>query len=275
LAGQRDVAFDEGEILVFATSCSDDTPKIARESRQHCVLRVVQQNAVPGQDNLSARRRQAMAYARRLVRNDGLILAVDADAIADPDWLSAMLACFADRRVDCVAGRVSHAPNEAAQDYPSDIAALVAQYRALVVRVEDALDPQAHDPSPRHGQECGANFGIRAGMFDALRTSPAVTSDNAPTLIEAVLRHDGDVLDRTLTLRKTARAAFHEGHFAQWAQQYGVDGCRSEAHFGSSWMAFAARSPELAFTPVPIADLPAQIAALEHLLAQLAGRRPM
>jgi hypothetical protein len=266
-------------------------------------LRVVQQNAVPGQDNLSARRRQAMAYARRLVRNDGLILAVDADAIADPDWLSAMLACFADRRVDCVAGRVSHAPNEAAQDYPSDIAALVAQYRALVVRVEDALDPQAHDPSPRHGQECGANFGIRAGMFDALRTSPAVTSDNAPTLIEAVLRHDGcvrhasaphvtvahlpdpterrmhltpaDVLDRTLTLRKTARAAFHEGHFAQWAQQYGVDGCRSEAHFGSSWMAFAARSPELAFTPVPIADLPAQIAALEHLLAQLAGRRPM
>jgi hypothetical protein len=297
LSGQRDVAFDDGEILVFATSCSDDTPKIARESRQHCVLRVVQQSAVPGRDSLGARRRQAMAYARGLIRNDGLILALDADAIADPDWLSAMLACFADDRVDCVAGRVSHATHLD----PSGIAALVAQYRALAVRIEDRLDPQAHDPAPRHGQECGANVGVRATMFDALHATPA--SEDAPTLIEAVARRDGrvrhanaphvtvrylpdpterglylvpaDVLDRTLTLRRAARTAFDQGHFAQWARQHGVDGCRSEAYFDTSWTAFQARNPELAFTPVPIADLPAQIAGLEHLLAQLAGHRPM
>jgi len=195
LARQRDVVLSDGVVVVLADNCSDDTAAIARNIRLGCVLHVIEQTSASGKGSAGEARHLAMAHARALVRADGILLTTDADAIADEDWIAAMLGCFVDDRIDLVAGRVSgnwdemkHHPQAAL-----NIGALECRYGELIVELEDAVDPQPHDPAPRHGQECGANIGIRVAMFDDVGGMPPIPVGEDRALIEAVLRCDGGV----------------------------------------------------------------------------------
>jgi len=100
---QRGVALADGAVVVLADNCTDETAQIARQSRVGCRLHVID----AGLGSAGAARCAAMTHARGLVRDDGSLLTTDADAIADDDWIAAMLGCFSDDRIDLVAGRVS------------------------------------------------------------------------------------------------------------------------------------------------------------------------
>jgi hypothetical protein len=307
VARQQGVAMADGAVVVFASNCNDDTPRIARESKQGCALHVVQQNSASGAGSTGEARRLAMAHARRLLREDGILLTTDANVTVDSDWLAAMISCFADRRVDAVVGAISPFREENALEL--SIGALERRYWDLIVAAEDAIDPQPHDPAPRHGRESGSNFGIRATMLDAVDGVPAMARGEIRALADAVRARDGGIrhanaphatatapphhslvdesmataprdpvksriwwpaatVEWRLTLRKAARIAYARGEFSAWAADHGVRDFPAQAHFGSSWAGYLARSPGLAPTPVDRAALPAQIAMLEYLLAQ-------
>jgi hypothetical protein len=324
LARQRDIVPADGAIVVFANNCDDDTAAIARASRQGCALHVIEHRSMTGAGSAGQARSLAMDHARKLVRNDGILLTTDADSIADDDWVAAMLHCFADSRIDLVAGRVSgnweemkHHPQAAL-----DVGALECRYCELTAQVEARIDPQPHDPAPRHTQQCGANMAIRVGMFDAIGGLPPIPVGEDRALVDAVFLRDGRIrhangphvtasaridgraqggmatalreriegtylcdelvmpaaiLERRLSLRAEARTAFANGRFDAWAARHGVFSCgvvacRAGHHFGSSWAAFLARSPDLAATPLRPSDLPAEIAMLENLLMEKAVR---
>jgi len=304
LACQRDVAMADGAIVVLACNTTDDTPRIARESRQQCALRVVQRNTASERCSSGEAQRLALAEARLHVRDNGILLTTDVNVIVDPTWVAAMLGVFADGHVDAVAGAISPYHDDAALD---PRAALERRYWELITAVEDAIDPLPYDPLPRHGRESGSNFAIRAGVFDAIGGVPDVATGAARAMSSAVRARDGRVrhsnaplavatvpprrymedsmapaprhpshsrinwpaaiVERRLTLRRAARAAYAAGEFSRWALQHGVADWGAQAFFGSSWDGFIARSPGLAPTPVDAAALPAQIAMLEYLLA--------
>jgi len=314
LARQRDVVMADGAIVVFASNCNDDTPRIARECRQPCLLHVVQHNTASDDGSTGEARHLAMAQARLRLRDDGILLTTDANVIVDNAWISDMLTCFADRRIDVVAGAISPYNDETAQNSGAAqaIAALERRYWDLIMAVEDAIDPQLHDPAPRHCQESGSNLGIRAAMFDAVGGIPIAPVGEVRAMIDAVRARDGwirhanpphatasmpqrasmddsvaptsrhqikskiwwpaAIVERRLTLRKAARAAYARGEFSNWAVQHGVPDWPAQPHFGSSWAGFAARSPGLTPTPVDRAALPAQIAMLEYVLAHTIDR---
>jgi len=188
---QRGVALADGAVVVLADNCTYETAQIARQSRVGCRLHVID----AGLGSAGAARCAAMTHARGLVRDDGSLLTTDADAIADDDWIAAMLGCFSDDRIDLVAGRVSGNWEEM-KDHPQaalDIGALECRFGDLTVALEDAIDPQPFDPAPRHGQECGANIGIRAAMFDRVGGVPAIAVGEDRALIEAVFACDGGI----------------------------------------------------------------------------------
>ncbi|WP_428332826.1 glycosyltransferase [Novosphingobium sp.] len=196
IAGQRDIEPEDGTVLVLANNCSDDTARIARGFAH---VDVIEHRFDPGAGSAGAARRLAMAQARELVRDDGVLLTTDADTVPDPDWVATMLAAFSDNRVDLVAGRVSANWDEM-QHHPAmalEIGALEWRYCNLLPLIEDAIDPLPHNPAPRHAQQCGANIGIRAGMFDAIGGVPDVAVGEDRALIEAVLSRDGGVRHAT------------------------------------------------------------------------------
>ncbi len=192
LRDQRTVTPGEGVVVVLANNCSDDTAKIAREFAH---VHVIEHDFASGEGSAGAARRMAMARARNMVRDDAILITTDADTVADPDWISAMLDCFTDARVDLVAGRVS-ADWDELQHHPAaalEIGGLEWRYCNLLPLVEDAIDPMPHDPAPRHAQQCGANIAIRAAMFDRVGGMPDIATGEDRALIEAVLKHDGGV----------------------------------------------------------------------------------
>ncbi len=313
---QRDVALARGIVIVLANNCSDDTASIARNAPIGCAVRVIEHDFPPGEGSAGAARRLAMDHARQSLGENGIMLTTDADCVPDDDWVSAMLACFAGGPVDLVAGRVSADWNEM-QHHPAaalEVGGLEWRYCTLIAQVEHLLDPQPHDPAPRHAQQCGANIAIRAAMFDAVGGLPAVAVGEDRALIEAVFQRDGRIrhanaphviasaridgrahggmatalrdridgryvcdelvvpaaiLARRLVMRQQARAAHAAGAFAAWSAQHG-DGAdhRADPFFGRSWAGFMARCPALAAAPVLPADLPAEIAQLESILAK-------
>jgi hypothetical protein len=193
LAHQRDVVPEEGAIVVLANGCTDATAAIARA--QACPVHVIEHSWQSGTGSAGEARRLAMDHARQLVRDDAILLTTDADAIADDTWVAAMLRCFADRRVDLVAGRVSgdweemkHHPQAAL-----DQGALEYRYCELTAQVEAVLDPRPHDPAPRHAQQCGANMAIRAALFDAIGGVPAIAVGEDRALVDAVFARDGGI----------------------------------------------------------------------------------
>ena len=194
IARQRGVALADGAVVVLANNCTDETAKAAREREVGCRVHVVEHTFALG-EGAGGARRLAMARARALVRRDGILLTNDADAIADDDWIAAMLRCFGDARVDAVAGRVSGNWEEM-RHHPAaalEAGALECRYSELTACAEATLDPLPHDPPPRHAQQCGANIGIRAAMFDAVGGVPAIPVGEDRALLQAVAMRDGGI----------------------------------------------------------------------------------
>jgi glycosyltransferase involved in cell wall biosynthesis len=181
-------------VIVVANNCTDDTAERARAFAGLPNLQVEERVFAPGQANAGAARGTAMDAAAML---SDIILTTDADCVADPNWVQAMLAAFA-KGVDAVAGAVSGDWEELRQQPEAALAIgkLEWDYLSLIAEAESLFDPKPHDPAPRHAQRCGANMGITRAMLKAVGgVSPIATGEDlalfrAVEQFGALVRHE-------------------------------------------------------------------------------------
>jgi glycosyltransferase involved in cell wall biosynthesis len=180
--------------VVLANNCCDDTADKARNFRGLPNLIVEEVCFAPEAAHAGAARRAVVDMAALL---SNIVLTTDADCVADPDWVEAMLDAFA-RGADAVAGAVSGDWEELRLQPPEALAIgkLEWDYLALMAEAESVFDPREHDPWPRHAQNYGANLGITRQMLETVDGIPSIATGEDRALIATVesaggkVRHD-------------------------------------------------------------------------------------
>ncbi len=200
LAAQSDAAghplpAETFEVLVLANNCTDDTAATVRAyaaAYPALALHVAEVTLPPAEAHVGRARRLLMdeaAHRLELAGHPGaLIISTDADTRVAPDWLAATFAELA-TGADAVAGRILMEETDRAcpvrrcqlQD---------AAYHLLRVQLETQLDPQPHDPWPRHHQHFGASLAVTVAAYRQVGGLPVVPFLEDEALYQALLRHD-------------------------------------------------------------------------------------
>ena len=197
LDGQVGARLDH--IVVFANNCTDGTAAAAEAVRltSGARLHVLEEVLPPNYANAGAARRRAMDAALPLAGPGGILIATDADGQVDPDWLCATLTAI-ERGADVVAGWVElhpedwgHIPIRLHEDDARECA-----YDALCDEIHARLDPDPHDPWPRHTHHSGASIAVTVRAYLTCGGVPEVASGEDRALIAALrsidarIRHD-------------------------------------------------------------------------------------
>ena len=184
------------DVVLFVNNSDDETAAIAAALAPTLNFRLAVVNAtLPPQDaSAGGARRHAMEMAARLLEaqgGPGLVMTTDADSRVPPNWIAATIAAI-DAGADAVAGTLALDPDDEAA-LPASLkarGALEGRYEALVCELEARLDPQPHDPWPRHPTESGASFALTLASFRTVGGVPhqALGEDRA---LAAALRSSG------------------------------------------------------------------------------------
>lgn len=218
----RPVAPKRYEIVLLANNCRDESAAVARRfvhAHPTLALHVVERT-LPAEANVGHARRLLMdeAYRRLAVvgRPRGVIASTDGDTVVAPTWLTATLGEIA-RGADVVGGRIvvdnvggmgmGAAYDRGVRRYHlRDVA-----YRLLVAAYETRLDPDPHDPWPRHHQHFGASLAVTMETYQRAGGLPDVPMLEDMALIQVLrcldarIRHSPAV--RVVTSgRRDARA---------------------------------------------------------------------
>ena len=161
--------------VLLVNNTEDGTADAARAlaPRLPFPLRVLEQALPPDRAHVGWARRLALDAAFTWVEEAGApaILGTDADGEVPPGWLMAMLGPLLDGTADAVAGTFIFDPAEEARLVPAPVRARIAlegRYAAFVDRLASLLDPDPHDPWPRHDVHSGASFGFTTEAYRAL-----------------------------------------------------------------------------------------------------------
>jgi hypothetical protein len=124
-------------------------------------------------------------------------MTTDADTVVPPDWVTRNLDGL-HRGADIVCGRAIIDPVEAAM-IPAHLHADDALECQLIALLDDLawmLDPEPHDPPPRHIEASGASLAVSVEAFRRVGGIPAVASGEdrafvrALWMMDARVRHD-------------------------------------------------------------------------------------
>jgi hypothetical protein len=138
-----------------------------------------------------------MNVAARRADPSGVLLTTDADTIVPPDWVTRNLESL-HRGVSIVCGRAVIDPIEAAM-IPAHLHEDDALESKLITLLDDLawlLDPEPHDPPPRHTEASGASLAVSVEAFRSVGGIPAVASGEdrafvrALWMMDARVRHD-------------------------------------------------------------------------------------
>jgi hypothetical protein len=196
LAGQVDVDLADLLVVLLLNNCRDGTAgkvrEIAGELPFAVELRHVELPAPYA--NAGWARRLGMEAAAETVAPDGLILTTDADTLVEADWVAA------NRReieagADAVAGYVMADPVELMELPPAILerGSLEWEYQQLAAEMVARVDPDPHDPWPRHNQNCGASAAITASTYRRIGGLPPRPVGEDRALFEMVRRVDGKI----------------------------------------------------------------------------------
>ncbi len=160
-------------------------------------LNVISRNLPPEQANAGHARRLAMELAAEQACTDGILLTTDADAVPPVDWVARNLAGLRNG-VDIVCGRAIIDPAEAAliPTHLHEDDALECELIALLDNLAWVLDPELHDPAPRHTEASGASLAVWVEAFRRVGGIPAIPAGEdrafvrALWMIDARVRHD-------------------------------------------------------------------------------------
>ena len=160
-------------------------------------LELISIHLAADQANAGTARRLAMRHASNIAGPDGILLTTDADAVVGPEWVASNIAALA-AGADAVCGQIVIDPMEALA-IPAHLHAddeLECELLDLLDQIEFALDPDPHDPRPRHVQAAGASLAVTNTMFRRVGGVPRVASGedralvHVLTLMDARIRHD-------------------------------------------------------------------------------------
>ncbi|WP_169513212.1 glycosyltransferase [Hymenobacter aerophilus] len=183
------------EVLVLANNCTDRTAAAVRDfaaAHPALALHVAELTLPPTEAHVGRARRLLMDEAARRLelagRPNAAIISTDADTRVAPDWLAATLRELA-RGADAVAGRILM--EESNRACPVRRCQLQdAAYQLLRTQLETHLDPQPHDPWPRHHQHFGASLAVTVAAYRQVGGLPVVPFLEDEALYQALLRHD-------------------------------------------------------------------------------------
>jgi hypothetical protein len=150
--------------------------------------------------NAGYARRLAMELAADLAGRSGILLTTDADAVVARDWIAHNLDALG-AGADVVCGRAVIDPAEARliPEHLHDDDALECRLIALLDHLAWVLDPESHDPPPRHTEASGASIGVWVSAYRRAGGMPAVPSGEDRAFVrtlwclDARVRHDPDI----------------------------------------------------------------------------------
>ena len=195
LASQVEVDWTDVALILLLNNCSDATADRIRALPDLPVhVELLHVELPEPYANAGWARRLGMEAAADLVAADGVILTTDADTLVETDWIAANRREIA-AGADAVAGYVMADPMEL-MELPAAIlerGSLEWEYQQLVAEMVARVDPDPHDPWPRHNQNCGASAAITCATYRRIGGLPprAVGEDRA--LFEMVRRVDGKI----------------------------------------------------------------------------------
>jgi GT2 family glycosyltransferase len=191
----------EATVLLF-NNCDDGSEAEAKRISRHLPfsLEMISVQLAPSQANAGNARRLAMRHASNIAGDRGVLLTTDADAIVRHDWVSRTIAALA-AGADAVCGRSVIDPVEALA-IPAHLHAddrRESELLDLLDEIAFALDPDPHDPRPRHVQASGASLAVTTEMFRRVGGVPNVASGEDRALVHALklkdarVRHDAGI----------------------------------------------------------------------------------
>jgi GT2 family glycosyltransferase len=196
IGNQSGVDFARLSVILLLNNTTDATADQVRQIEAHLPFEVELRHVeLPeAYANAGWARRLAMEAAAERIAPEGVILTTDADTLVEADWIAANLREIA-AGVDAVAGYVMADPVELMELPPAILerGSLEWEYQQLVAEMVARVDPDPHDPWPRHNQNCGASAAITATAYRRIGGLPprAVGEDRA--LFDAVRRVDGRI----------------------------------------------------------------------------------
>lgn len=193
-------------LVIVANNCGDGTADAVRAmaaggEAEPLAIRLVEARLAPGEAHVGTARRMALDAGGAWLDTDGcpdgILLTTDADARVPRSWVAANLRALA--AAEIVGGRLAIDPEAAPEPALADLHARIERYWAAVRAIEDARDPQAHDPAPRHGDHTGASLALRAALYRRVGGLPPLPRGEDNALVARVreaggrLRHCPDV----------------------------------------------------------------------------------
>lgn len=182
-------------LVVLANNCTDATAEVARRAARGLpfLTEVIEVQFAPEQAHVGQARAQAVALAAAHLADcpEGLLATTDADTLVAPDWARRMRAALG-AGADLVAGRILTLPEERRR-MPAALRRLQLQdaaYQLLASQLISRLDPQPHDPWPRHHQHFGASLGLKLSAWRQLGGWPAARCLEDLALVHAAGRLD-------------------------------------------------------------------------------------
>jgi Glycosyl transferase family 2 len=180
------------QILIVANNCTDDTARRAREAATPgTAIEVVEADLSPEQANVVGARRLALDLAAQRAGPGGSLVSTDADTLPEPDWLWQLCAPLR-AGMDASAGRILLSPGSRAA-LPESVRRtyqLDTGYRLGAEALTERLNPQPHDPWPRHHQHFGANLALTVQAYRAVGGVPQVDALEDVALVRALARCD-------------------------------------------------------------------------------------
>ncbi len=196
LAGQVEVDFAEVGVVLMLNNCRDATVDRVRAISPDLPFRLdLRRVELPEPyANAGWARRLAMEAAADWAGPQGVILTTDADTQVEADWIAANLREI-EAGADAVAGYVEAHPIEL-MELPPEIlerGSLEWEYQQLVAEMVARVDPEPHDPWPRHNQNCGASAAITVATYRRIGGLPPRPVGEDRALFEMVRRVDGRI----------------------------------------------------------------------------------
>ena len=192
-------------VIVVLNNCTDASAAVLHKAARTCAaLDVVALDVAfrPADAHVGSARRLALetAWARSGHSPATVLITTDADAQPTEHWIDANLAAI-EAGADLVGGRIVGDPDEEARLGPEflALAAKHARYAALADRLAAQVDPQPHDPLPRHSDHTGASLAVRGCVYAAVGGMPAIAFREDLAFVSRVraagyrLRHAPDV----------------------------------------------------------------------------------
>jgi GT2 family glycosyltransferase len=190
---------DPDVVVVLINNSDDATYHNAERLREHLpfALYLEPLELSPQRRDAGHARRHAMTLAADIAGPGGYLLTTDADAVVASHWIERSVANLR-RGCDAVCGRALLDPRDArrvpAHLHEDD--GRECQLIELLDRMAWLLDPERHDPYPRHTEASGANLAVTVDALQSVGGIPPVPSGEDRAFVRALwladrrIRHD-------------------------------------------------------------------------------------